>query len=590
VDRLQRVLEEAGITVWRDTANLWAGQDWKIEVRRAITTGSLAFIACFSENSELKRTSYQREELILATEQMRLRPPGRPWLIPVRFADCGLPDFDLGPGRTLDSLHRIDLFDGSWADATPRLVGAVFRVLDGAAPTAGRQPDGPSAAWDGAGAPAFRGAAMAHGDLPRAPPRQAQRAAGPPPGKVRDAPARQGRRAGSGRARYFVAGVLVIGGLTGYLLLRGHAPAGRPASTTSSPGSTASRSSASTAGSSPAPNGASPPQGAGPIVSGLPRTLLSHNGGGAVSVAFPGGQTLAAALIFGSTLRWRLPALHSPASLFDAGASTPGREVVIYGAAFSPNGKTVAAGSSGGIVYLLNLSTGKTTTLSDPVPGSTIEPPPGGMVEAVAFSSSNQALAVGLSDGDIYVWNLSTDKRTMEFRDPRGGILNLAFSSDGQTLAEDTGAEGSSFPGDGLYLWSLLTQQHATLPYPGADPEGAFGDVAFSPNGKALAASDTDGNIYLWTFPAGKHPVTLSAEPHLFLTKVAFSPNSRIIAAAGNGGQTGGEVVLWNLSKRKNPVQTENTGENIGGVAFSPDSRILAAGDGTGTIYLWRVG
>jgi hypothetical protein len=94
VDRLQRTLMAAGIKVWRDTDNLWPGQNWKLEIGRAIRRGSVAFIACFSENTEQRKQSYQNEELILAAEQMRLLPPGRAWLIPVRFADCQIPDFD----------------------------------------------------------------------------------------------------------------------------------------------------------------------------------------------------------------------------------------------------------------------------------------------------------------------------------------------------------------------------------------------------------------------------------------------------------------------------------------------------------------
>ncbi len=128
VDRLQRTLESAGIRVWRDTA-LWPGQDWKIEISRAIRTNSLAFIACFSNNSERRSRSYQNEELILAATEMRLRPPGNEWLIPVRFASCSMPTLDLGAGRTLDSLQRIDLFDGFWKPGIDRLVAAVLRIL-----------------------------------------------------------------------------------------------------------------------------------------------------------------------------------------------------------------------------------------------------------------------------------------------------------------------------------------------------------------------------------------------------------------------------------------------------------------------------
>jgi hypothetical protein len=132
VDRLQAILEGAGISVWRDTASIWPGQDWRLEIRDAIRGGSLAFVACFSENSERKESSYQNEELVLAVEQMRVRHPGGLWLIPVRFAVCSIPAFDLGAGRTLDALQHVDLFDGTWEQGVPRILGAVHRILDGA--------------------------------------------------------------------------------------------------------------------------------------------------------------------------------------------------------------------------------------------------------------------------------------------------------------------------------------------------------------------------------------------------------------------------------------------------------------------------
>jgi hypothetical protein len=129
VDRLQTALEDAGVRVWRDTAHLWPGHDWEAEIRRAITTDSLAFIACFSDSTERRAVTHQTEELMLAVEQMRLRAPGKPWLIPVRFAPCDMPDFDLGSGRTLNSLQHVDLFDGSWERGIPRLLSVVLEVL-----------------------------------------------------------------------------------------------------------------------------------------------------------------------------------------------------------------------------------------------------------------------------------------------------------------------------------------------------------------------------------------------------------------------------------------------------------------------------
>lgn len=98
VDMLQRVLEAAGIRIWRDTADLWPGEDWRSRIRRAITDNALALIACFSQSSVSRERSYQNEELVLAIEQLRLRRQDDSWLIPVRFDDCVIPDWEIGGG------------------------------------------------------------------------------------------------------------------------------------------------------------------------------------------------------------------------------------------------------------------------------------------------------------------------------------------------------------------------------------------------------------------------------------------------------------------------------------------------------------
>src|ERR1700761_3863846 len=78
VDRLQRLLEKSGVRVWRDTADLWPGEDWRARIRSAITKNALAFLVCFSSASESRTLSGQNEELILAIEQLRLRRPDQP--------------------------------------------------------------------------------------------------------------------------------------------------------------------------------------------------------------------------------------------------------------------------------------------------------------------------------------------------------------------------------------------------------------------------------------------------------------------------------------------------------------------------------
>jgi nucleoside phosphorylase len=129
VDELQEMLEAAGVQVWRDIADLWPGEDWRIRIRKAITNEALVFIACFSARSVARTKSYQNEELTLAIDELRQRPVDNPWLIPVRFDDCAIPDREIGGGRTFSTLQRVDLFGPHAARNAERLTTTVLRTL-----------------------------------------------------------------------------------------------------------------------------------------------------------------------------------------------------------------------------------------------------------------------------------------------------------------------------------------------------------------------------------------------------------------------------------------------------------------------------
>jgi molecular chaperone DnaK (HSP70) len=131
VDNLQGRLEAAGVRVWRDTADLWPGDNWRERIRHAIVNDAFVFLACFSNASVARRRSFQNEELALAIEQMRLHRLGDTWLIPVRFDDCTIPDTDIRSDLRLSSLHRADLFGDFKENALDRLVATAQRVLRG---------------------------------------------------------------------------------------------------------------------------------------------------------------------------------------------------------------------------------------------------------------------------------------------------------------------------------------------------------------------------------------------------------------------------------------------------------------------------
>jgi len=143
-DAVQAVLEAAGVRVWRDLAEVWPGDDWRERVRQAIAGDALAFVACLSSAGLAAERSGQHEELLWAVEELRRRPWGLPWLIPVRLDDCEIPAIDIGAGRTLQSLAAADAFGPNRGEGLARLVIAVTGI-------SGRERPGPAGTLPPAG-------------------------------------------------------------------------------------------------------------------------------------------------------------------------------------------------------------------------------------------------------------------------------------------------------------------------------------------------------------------------------------------------------------------------------------------------------
>jgi hypothetical protein len=129
VDKLSKLLRAAGIPVWTDRAQLAPGDDWQAKIREAIQSGSIVFLACFSDQSRSREKSVQNEEVTLAVDEFRKRPPGRTWLIPLRFDDGEVPEWDLGAGRTLRSLHYADLYGDMYGEHVVQLIVRIQQVM-----------------------------------------------------------------------------------------------------------------------------------------------------------------------------------------------------------------------------------------------------------------------------------------------------------------------------------------------------------------------------------------------------------------------------------------------------------------------------
>lgn len=83
-------LRNMGFEPWLDEFNLLPGQNWQMEIPKAIRASDIVLVF-FSTNSVSKR-GYVQKEFKLALDTLAEIPSGQIFVIPIRLDDCEVPD------------------------------------------------------------------------------------------------------------------------------------------------------------------------------------------------------------------------------------------------------------------------------------------------------------------------------------------------------------------------------------------------------------------------------------------------------------------------------------------------------------------
>ncbi|PMB48502.1 hypothetical protein CEN39_22905 [Fischerella thermalis CCMEE 5201] len=113
---------------------------------------------------------------------------------------------------------------------------------------------------------------------------------------------------------------------------------------------------------------------------------------------------------------------------------------------------------------------------------------------------------------------------------------------------------------------------------------GGIMSVAFSPDGKLLAAGDSNGEIHLWQVADGKQLLILRGHAN-WVVSLAFSPDSRTLAS----GSSDCTVKLWDVITGQCLHSLQEHGNEVWSVAFSPEGDKLVTGCDDHIIRLWSV-
>ena len=187
-------------------------------------------------------------------------------------------------------------------------------------------------------------------------------------------------------------------------------------------------------------------------------------------------------------------------------------------------------------------------------------------VTAMDFSPDGKTLAVG-GYREVLLWDLA--QAALAKRLPAGGVVRaVAFSKGGQLLAVGEGIPGRSG------AVRLFAMPEGRLVRALREPKDTVCSVAFSPDGKFLAAGGADSAVRVWETETGKLAVTFP-EVRGRIACVAFSHNGMHLAAGGEDRVT----QVWAAGTWKFVARMTHPGP-VCGVAFdSADESLGVAVD-----------
>jgi WD40 repeat protein len=210
-----------------------------------------------------------------------------------------------------------------------------------------------------------------------------------------------------------------------------------------------------------------------------------------------------------------------------------------------------------------------------------------GVLSAAFVPGGAHLVTVDLDQRSLSLWDVATGRRVRRLVGHNDPVDAVAVSPDGRRMAT-AGAPRAyirePFPGHvpdtGIRVWNLDTGAEVRqIP-------GRAGCLAFSPNGKLLAAGleDWKAGVRLVDADTGALVRTIPAERY-GPTRLAFTPDGRTLAAVGRDKA----VRLWDVATGAERRRFDGHAGEVYSLAISADGRRLLTAGGDGRAFVWAV-
>jgi len=242
-----------------------------------------------------------------------------------------------------------------------------------------------------------------------------------------------------------------------------------------------------------------------------------------------------------------------------------GHHAAITALAFSSDGNLLASGSMAACAKLWDLSSQREI--------ATMGGHGYNLIGDLSFLPDGQTVATLSSGGEVKVWDLPNMLKGNALLTNLMGGFRFAISPDGRSVAAQDFEQGKNK----VRIWDRFTRREIhSIP----TSQSAVGDLAFAPNGSALAWV-TAKTLEIFDLHSGRHEPMPLGDDYSSFKPIAFSPDSQEIAFSSHTN-----LMLCELKSRQLRPFT-SCGQEIDALAYSRDGTLLAVGLDNGAISLW---
>lgn len=183
-------------------------------------------------------------------------------------------------------------------------------------------------------------------------------------------------------------------------------------------------------------------------------------------------------------------------------------------------------------------------------------------IYSLVVLNEEQTALTGHWDGSMRLWDLVAGNVIRE-------LPKSAKRADALTLSPDRHAIAGSSLASGVQIWDAATLE----PVRSFQTSGTPWGVAFSPDGRSLAATTYDGGLDVFDVASGARRISISAHQRL-PPALAYSPDGKLLAT----GSEDGSIRLWDAETLRGLMTLEPRSATVVHLSFHPSSRYLAAG------------